>query len=330
MSSIDVEINKDNKSNAFESNRPFAVIATSGFAGALAGLSISRSRIRHAVHNALGSTTSIPGPNQFVNLPLVFAISTATFASIIEYSSIISPTKYLLNALNSQDILDIPIDIPNLPDRFQWDNKCTTTLGDYAIGGATAGAIFSGAIRGGTVTSTLEKALQTSVEPKVINTNMTFSSAIEKQKSVIGKGKVITLASKKYEQQLKRNSKIMSSTQISNSGRMDKSASTPATQSNSHTHKITPLQRPRVVSGLSTGLMLGLAAGMFQILLSKLETYFSSQEGKEADGSENEQQEVKEWTKEQEDELDAKIKGMTTEEIQKEIEILRKNLRKNN
>jgi hypothetical protein len=84
-----------------------------------------------------------------------------------------------------------------------------------------------------------------------------------------------------------------------------------------------------VVSGLSTGLMLGLAAGMVQIVLSKLEAYFSTQvANNEADGSQNQQ--LKEWTKEQEDELDAKIKTMTTEDIQKEIEILRKKLHKNN
>lgn len=329
----DVASNNGKDSNAFESNRPFAVIAMSGFAGALAGLSISRSRARHAMTNTIGST--IPSPAQFANLPMVFAISTATFASIIEYSSIISPTQYLLNALNSQDILDIPIEIPNLPERFQWDNKCTTTLGDYAIGGATAGAIFSGAIRGGTVTSTLENALQTSVEAKGTNTNITFSSASEKQKSLIGKGKVITLASKRNEEQQKLKKKNVG-TAISS--RVDKSPSiltTGATKttaaaakvSSSHLDKI-PFPRPRVVSGLSTGLMLGLAAGMVQIVLSKLEAYFSTQVANEADGSENQQ--LKEWTKEQEDELDAKIKTMTTEEIQKEIEILRKKLHKNN
>jgi hypothetical protein len=288
--------------------------------------------------NTLG--TAIPSPAQFANLPMVFAISTATFASIIEYSSIISPTQYLLNALNSQDILDIPIEIPNLPERFQWDNKCTTTLGDYAIGGATAGAIFSGAIRGGTVTSTLENALQTSVEAKGTNTNITFSSASEKQKSLIGKGKVITLASKRNEEQQKLkkkkigttiSSKVDKSPSILTTGATKTTTTTTTTAaakaSSSNLDKIS-LPRPRVVSGLSTGLMLGLAAGMVQIVLSKLEAYFSTQVANEADGSENQQ--LKEWTKEQEDELDAKIKTMTTEEIQKEIEILRKKLHKNN
>lgn len=327
MSYQDIANKDNNVSNAFERNKSFAVISMSGFAGALAGLSISRSRLRHAMNHTLG--TNIPAPTQFANLPMVFAISTATFASIIEYSSIISPTQYLLNALNSQDVLDIPIEIPNLPERFQWDNKCTTTLGDYAIGGATAGAIFSGAIRGGTVSSTLEKALQTSVEAKGTNTNITFSSSIEKQKSLIGKGKIVTLASKKNEKKQKKNS----SSSLNN-----KSASVQTTgankivttASNSHMSK-TPLpRRPRVISGFSTGLMLGVTAGLVQIVLSKLESYFASKEENESDTDASENHQVEEWTKEQEDELNAKIKTMTTEEIQKEIETLRKQLHKSN
>jgi len=300
--------NKDNgndETSIFDTYKSAAVIAVSGFAGALAGLSIARSRARsHA-------------QAQIANLPIVFAISTATFASIIEYSNILSPTNYILQSLNSQDILDFPIEISNLTERFGWDNRCSTTLGDYAIGGAVAGAIFSGG--GGIVNKTIENKFQNPADVKNTNTNMTFSSAAEKQKTLIGKGKVVTLASKKIKR--KQNSVDMKGGVPK---RVNISKAAPSATPMSKNLGSAALPKPRIMSGLSTGLVLGLAAGVAQISLTKLEEYIRSHS--ETPGEQDSRQPG--WTQEQEDELNARVQTMSTEDIQREIDALKSNMRK--
>lgn len=300
--STNTNINSD--ISFFDTNRSVAVIAMSGFAGALAGLSISRSRNRSAL--ALGHAQA-----QITNLPIVFAISTATFASIIEYSSILSPTKYLLQFLNSQDILNVPSEISNLKDRFGWDSKSLTTLGDSTIGGAVAGAIFSGG--GGMLNKTIENGLQSPADIKNTNTNMMFASAAEKQKALIGRGKVITLASKKIKL-TKRVDVKGAPSKVSS-----KSKAIPSAAPTTRNLGSASLPRPRRISGISTGLALGLAAGVAQITLTKLEEFVKSQ----SEASSEQGSSQPEWTEEQEDNLDERIKTMSTEEIQREIEVLK-------
>lgn len=295
----------DNDTSFFETNKSIAVITMSGFAGALAGLSISRSRVRSAM--AIGKTYT-----QVANLPLVFALSTATFASIIEYSSVLSPTNFLVKNFIGTDMLQLPKEIEDFADAAGWNTKCSTTLGDYAIGGAMAGAIFSGSAN-----RALENRLNNPQEVKKTTVNIVVDSAAEKQKSLIGKGKVITLASKNNKKKIVP---IKSAPTLKN-----EPAKVKASKIISRTNPLgsNPSPRPRIMGGLTTGLVLGLGAGIVQILISKLEDYASSQSNINVNEGEKQVQ----WTQEQEEELDAKIKSMSTEEIRQEIEKLRKNIK---
>jgi len=70
---------------------------------------------------------------------------------------------------------------------------------------------------------------------------------------------------------------------------------------------------------MSTGLVLGLAAGLAQISLTKLEEYVMTR----SESSSEQGSAQPEWTEEQEDELNARIKTMSTEEVHREIEGLK-------
>ena len=78
-----VNSNDGNNSNSNNNKIPdplqtIAVVALAGFAGSLCGISIVKRRIHP------------PPPS---NLPIILAFSTATFAGIVEFSSLLSPTK---------------------------------------------------------------------------------------------------------------------------------------------------------------------------------------------------------------------------------------------
>ena len=102
------------------------------------------------------------------------------------------------------------------------------------------------------------------------------------------------------------------------------------------------MPRPRIISGLSTGLMLGLAAGIAQITLTKLEELLQPHTNVNASTSDSLNDNVSSnadvmvmptgdageiqgnvWTVEQEEELDANVKAMSNEEIQREIDALK-------
>lgn len=98
--------------------------------------------------------------------------------------------------------------------------------------------------------------------------------------------------------------------------------------------------------GLIPGLGLGIIAGLIQIGVTKATEYFETLLELEQQQEEQHQQEINSngtsgvvsgegngvgvgsWTQEQEDELDAKVRNMSTEEIQKEIEALKEKLSK--
>ncbi len=226
-----------------------------------------------------------------------------------------------MGILREQGLID---DSPKVKDDQQqlWDDDCTATLGDYAIGGTIAGALFTGG-SSGLVEKTLLSALQSPrADAKNISTNITFASGTDKQKSMIGKGKVVTLANKKI---LKKGMK--------RKGMIPTVQTTSGPTVSGPKFGTTPLPRPKIMSGLTTGLLLGLVAGVAQISLTKLEQFLQSQTevdkedvddlvfgGERKDGS----NEKPVWTQKQEEDLDDKIKNMSTEEIQREIDALRK------
>ena len=169
------ETQPQTKTSKYDMEQPFksiAVVALAGFAGSLAGLSISRSR----------PTTK--------NLPQIWSISCATFAGIIECSKIMSPTKLIVGALVGNDILNNSIGtfLHEMP--WKWSESYTQILGDYTIGGMIAGAIF----KGGQIESMLPAS--ENITPSSKGNYDSSAAASEQQKKVIGKGRIVTLAQK--------------------------------------------------------------------------------------------------------------------------------------
>jgi hypothetical protein len=156
-----------------------AVISIAGFGGALAGLSMSRrvvTQILPTMHNLQLLS------NQ---LPWLWNISCASFAGIVEFSTLVSPTKFVIETLrdsyggmmplslnllkkneregegedmgsSKSNVLDTSDSIIDDDEStrssgkswqerlFQWEEQSIAILGDYALGGAIAGAIFKG------------------------------------------------------------------------------------------------------------------------------------------------------------------------------------------
>ena len=103
-----------------------------------------------------------------LRLPITWAIGCTTFSGIVEFTSLVSPTSLLLNVLRQMGVLEFDDDVHGISlesqHRYQsssslgskiffWDEKSTQTLGDFALGGATAGTIF----QGNSINSTLPK-----------------------------------------------------------------------------------------------------------------------------------------------------------------------------
>jgi hypothetical protein len=223
------------ESSKYDMDQPFksiAVVALAGFAGSLAGLSISRSR----------PTTK--------NLPQIWSISCATFAGIIECSKIMSPTKLVIDALGGTDSNTLDVKdtfFQNIP--WKCNASYTQILGDYTIGGMVAGAIFKG--------GQIESVLYTS-QDRILSSKMkydTTTTAHEQQKKVIGKGKIVTLAHKH------RGGSNAESVLERNPSRFIRS---------SYTNQI-PIPKAGIMTGLLPGMMLGIIAGSMQILITEAE-----------------------------------------------------------
>ena len=174
-----------------------------------------------------------------------------------------------------------------------------------------------------------------------------FKSGAEKQESLRGRGKVLTLATKKHginKSKSKTKSRGNVNASSSASAPTTKVAADNARQIINNGRVSMSMPRPRIISGLSTGLMLGLAAGIAQITLTKLEELLQPHANVNASTSDSLNGNVSSnadvpvmvmptgdagkiqgivWTVEQEEELDAKVKAMSSEEIQREIDALK-------
>jgi len=242
------------------------------------------------------------------------------------------------------DVSSSPVSTSTSASRiWQWDENCTAKLGDYAIGGALAGAIFQGGQVGGASSSSSSAASTPQVvqaisppspspsDSKKLSMSHSVLSGDAKQSRLRGKGKVVTLASRK--RQLNQQQKLNINTSKVKQQFKAVDAVIPQAM------KV----RRGIMVGLIPGLGLGLFAGLIQIGVTKATEYFEAlleleqqqeeqqirNDGASSEGSkEGNGEGVDSWTQEQEDELDAKVKNMSTEEIQKEIEALKETLGK--
>jgi hypothetical protein len=355
-SSNETKTIENNESHPMQS---IAVISIAGFGGALAGTSMSRRGIATMHHIQLSN-----------QLPLLWAIGCASFAGIVEFSTLVSPTGFIIASLRENGVLDsssssisndnssISNDITesrsssatthghdfalrNKDKSFQekfiyWDEKSTNLLGDYAIGGALAGAMFKGSqIRPSPSSTTPSATASTSASANAQNNiNMyntkqeAMSAGTMKQKRAIGQGKVITLANKKHVYQhrkdegtsIKKKKKILSS----NHSKTVTTATTEKIIKNGATSFV-KYNKTGIIAGLMPGISLGIVAGLFQIAISRLNQIAEQYEEDAMESSsiiEEENDNLVE-SEQEDDELIKQVKSMTTEEIKRSISLLK-------
>mmetsp|Transcript_4526 Transcript_4526/g.6634 ORF Transcript_4526/g.6634 Transcript_4526/m.6634 type:complete len:424 (-) Transcript_4526:201-1472(-) len=274
--------------------KSIAVMCISGFGGAMAGMSVSRNAHIHA--HALRSSSS--------SLPMIWAIGCASFAGIVEFSTLVSPTAFLLRSIRGVGIggaegaEKAETEEENRIRRFlYWDDEATSVLGDYAMGGALAGSLFKGSqLRASGAADAAGTA--TSATPA------TAASSLEQQR-VIGRGKVVTLTNKDsyYERrkQMKNSSnnkhmskqkqiqfaidqnnlKVEAKANVNKTAGKEAKAAAKATVEAARTAKTamkysagagtsTSIIRTGILAGLIPGISLGILAGLCQIGISRL------------------------------------------------------------
>jgi len=357
---------KQTPNDEYHPIQSIAVISIAGFGGALAGLSMAR-RGSISTHMFSGSSISSSGSYQtmymqqqmqYMNqLPYLWAMCCATFAGIIEFSSLISPTGMVLQVLREKKILlshdddslklnhdkvsaSVPFSSNAKSSFLHWDDKSTSILGDYVLGGAIAGALFKGSqIR--PIPTKHKKAVTTvtgsaaaaygngsGVVPKDSIIPIDMNSEIDiktqgtaRQKRAIGKGKVVTLSNKNrlYKNRNMQTIKQSMSPSISASAQIpapSRSTSSPSSISNSKIAKsVMNTKRVGIVAGLIPGISLGIVAGLLQISISKLNDIADGYAQDEGIGG----------VDDNEDELNEQIKNMSLDEIEREIKRLKEN-----
>ncbi len=371
--------NNDNKSLSPLSNnihpiQSIAVISIAGFGGALAGLSMSRrvvTQIPPTMHNVQLLS------NQ---LPWLWSISCASFAGIVEFSTLVSPTKFIIETLREsfgmtssfsfaeknekkgegEDMVSSNVTVPSESTRsisdintstsekswqerlVYWDDQSTAILGDYALGGAIAGAIFKGSqlrpIIDSNTTTPTNSATTSSTSQSSYNYSSSYqnqklmSQGAIKQKSTIGRGKIVTLKNKheyqkriRTEQQQQPKQSISSSlSSVKNQNKTIKKNYNNKITSPSSSSSSLRINKTGLVSGLLPGISLGLLAGLFQIgitrLLSIAQDYENEISKNDINADDDDEKVVK---VEEEDEIKKKVKSMSTEEIKREIQALK-------
>ncbi len=341
-----------------------AVVAIAGFGGAVAGLSMSR-RGTPTIHHVQLS-------NQ---LPWLWSIGCATFAGVIEFSTLVSPSRLVIGALRENDLIPKPkvkesSEHSNNNDAHEeqankssalllkekilyWDDNSTATLGDYALGGAFAGAMFKGSqIR---PTNTANGSSSSFPLVSEINTTTTTSSSSPssssppsnqggnnlhgsiQQKRAIGRGKVVTLANKKQYYKKKKVNTINRMKDHNKSKTLHHQQQKVLKQGSETILKNQRniVNKASFISGLGPGMTLGIIAGLIQIGIGRLnllmEEYEEKEEGEEINefnqsSDDNVSDEINQGCEESDetiDEITRTVKGMTTEEIKKEIERLK-------
>ena len=368
-----------------------AVISIAGFGGAIAGLAMSR-RGRGGM-GALQSLQHAPPTMHHVQnvssqLPLLWAMGCATFAGIIEFSTLVSPTNYLLCTLRNQGFLTNSIDksdacsisssssrsinlnvndddcdshenvVTNKKNEMSemilavegqlcdyWDDESISTLGDYAMGGALAGALF----KGSQIRPSMSNATQYQYQHQQNISNMTSIKPIIKPKSVMtsGYGKVVTLANKdEYRLRKKNRNSTRNNNNNNNSGGNSKISNNsnngnttrtiPSNNNNNinngkilnNTMKLSKVRGGGIMSGLIPGIFLGLFAGLLQIGISKIhsialeydaklkEEHYANKEITENDAIDKDRND-------EDDEIVKQVKSMSMDQIKHEISLLK-------
>lgn len=373
----EVVTTKNNNSESPISNnnihpiQSIAVISIAGFGGALAGLSMSRRVV-----------TQIPPTMYNVQLlsnqlPWLWSISCASFAGIVEFSTLVSPTKFIIGTLREsfgmplsfnlikenekkgeegEDMVSSNVTDPSDSIRsdkswqerlFYWDDQSTAILGDYALGGAIAGAIFKGSqlrpIIDSNTTTPTNTATSTATTSSTSQSNYKNSSLYQnqklmsqgaiKQKSTIGRGKIVTLKNKyeyqkriitKEQQQQSKQSIPSSLSSVKNQNKTTKNnyynkITSPSSSSSSSLR----INKTSVVSGLLSGISLGILAGLCQIGITRLLSIAQDYENEISKDDINCDDDEKVIKVEEEDEITKQVKSMSTEEIKREIQALK-------
>lgn len=324
--------------------RSLSRITLAGVGGALAGLSVARRRgtfgaSTDAVLGQLVGDVARETLRPSLRLPMTWAIGCTTFVGIIEFSSLVSPTSLLLVALREMgvsgsgnsayggDLGDRAVDSKQSDSNyFFWDEKSTQTLGDFVLGGAIAGAIF----KGNSISATLPKNDGVSAggaSSKIVSSmanNKICSAGSYKQKKTIGRGRVIRPTTK-YDAKPKAKISPIQLQSLVGGARILKS------RSRGDSGMVPPTLKPRtgIMAGLFPGLALGLVAGLIQISLNRLDATIIEMESKkqseeEREGMDNPGERPIPIEEDIDDKVfEARVKEMTTAEIQREIDALR-------
>ena len=142
-------------------------ITIAGFGGALAGISISRRsggvgglaksaqvmakkatapnknvipQTRTQRRQAIRSAPPVLRPSIDRELPSAWAVACMAFAGVVEFTRLVSPTTFVSQFINAPPLKIESDDDPSTIDPLKYGS----TIIDYMIGGAIAGAIFKG------------------------------------------------------------------------------------------------------------------------------------------------------------------------------------------
>jgi len=251
-----------------------ARISLAAFGGGLAGFSILRRRgsFGTMTDSVLGRRSmDAQTHNAFLSaspssLPITWAIGCTTFAGIVEFSSLASPTSLILDGVRyfgllesayveEEDAQNVYTTLNNMKSSngglLSWDENCTRTLGDFALGGGIAGAVFKGNhIRDALPNYGGNGQFKTTAIRS--NYNLTGTS---KQKRMIGRGRVVSIAERR---------KPASSSSLQSTSN--------AILRNGTRGMIPPIVKPKtgIIVGILPGLFLGILAGLIQITLNNL------------------------------------------------------------
>jgi len=324
-------------------------ISLAGFGGALAGISIAKRHTSLLRKSTLSSTveSSIQLEQYQSNLPMVWAIGCSAFAGVLEISSLVSPTSYLLllyqaqfgdsdASIPSSSLVDPKVSkatinttrtLPLTPMNYlYWNDDATTTVGNYTFGGAVAGAIF----QGNRILTAATKQSKTSNHSSSTSSSLGDRSKLHQQRSI--KGKVITLKNKPSAKSIAKatttNRMEMTHPTSSNVQKTTSPSSTKITKSPPFS-SLFPMKKG-IRTGFLPGLTLGFIAGWIQLLIHRVNEWeedlviqeqimMQEQKNEEKDGA----VEGEDDTVDMEEQIVREVKSMSTSEIREEIDRLR-------
>jgi len=301
-------------------------ISLAAVGGALVGLSFRHSR-RRLYPFSSSSTIQTSSYLPYENAPYTFAIRFTAFVGILEFHRLLSPTQIILSwyyhprsDVSSSTVHNIPAvthdssvdrelqnqqhdDKGSTSHTSSWMNlsKASIMILDYTIGGFVAGGIFSRFPNIATHQSASPP--QSSNTSKKLKDHETIKL---KQKKLIGKGRLLVLPSPKPTLITPISIPTSTPTSVSTEGY------TPPLKVKHAFHF-----RQAILRGALPGLALGFLAGLLQYSLDEL--LLSIQEIEE----ERQTLDLSHAQSIEDEDIHADVKSMTTDELKREIQILR-------